>query len=81
MGVLAMRARTSEPGLWVDVVDLRRADQGVHEGGAIAAAVGAGEEPGLSSEGHPAQRSAALLVRQMRPSSRNGAKRCHLVSM
>ena len=39
-----------EPGLGVDVVELRGADQRVHHRRPLAAAIGAGEEPGLASE-------------------------------
>jgi hypothetical protein len=39
-----------EPGLGVDIVELGGDDQGVYEGGSVAAAVRAGEEPGLSAE-------------------------------
>lgn len=34
-----------QPCLGIDVVQLRGDDQGIHEGGAVAAALGAGEEP------------------------------------
>ena len=34
-----------EPCLWVDIVHLRRDDQAVHGGGAVASSIGAGEEP------------------------------------
>ena len=34
-----------KPGLGVDVIELRGADQGVHNSGPRAASIGAGEEP------------------------------------
>ena len=45
-----------EPGLGVDVVELRGADESVHHRRPLAAAIGAGEEPGLASERDAAQR-------------------------
>ncbi len=36
-----------EPGLGIDVVHLRRVDQGVHEGDSVTDAVGTGEQPSL----------------------------------
>ena len=39
-----------EPGLRVDVVELGGADQRVHHRCSLAAAIGAGEQPGLASE-------------------------------
>jgi hypothetical protein len=52
------------PRLRIDLVEARRPDQRVHHGGALAAAVGAGEQPGLAAERDAASaRSAALLVR------------------
>lgn len=53
-----------EPGLRVDVVQLCGADQGIHEGGALPAALGPREEPGLPSEGHAAERSFGGIVGQ-----------------
>ena len=45
-GCSAMRARTSaSQALGVDVVELGRADQGVHHSRPLAAAIGAREEP------------------------------------
>ena len=71
-----------EPGLRVDVVHLRRDDQAVHGGGALAAAIGAGEQPRLPSKGNTAQaRSAALFDRQTRPSSRKRVKAGQRLSM
>ena len=53
-----------EPGLRIDVVELGGDDQRVHEGGALGAAVGAGEQPRLSAESKAAQRPFGGIVRQ-----------------
>jgi hypothetical protein len=64
-----------QPGLRIDVVHLGADDQAVHHRGALSAPVGFGEQPGLTAKGYAAQpRSAALFVRQTRPSTRNRAK-------
>ena len=64
-----------EPSLWIDAVELSSLDQREHRSGALAAAVGASEQPGLAADCDPAQRPlSALLVRQMRPSSRKRVK-------
>ena len=34
-----------QPGLGIDVVELSGDDEAVHEGGTVAAAIGAGEQP------------------------------------
>src|SRR5258706_166414 len=44
-----------EPGLRVDVVHLGRDDEGVHGGGALTAAIGAGEHPRLPAESDAAK--------------------------
>ena len=46
-----------EPGLGVDVVELRGADERVHRRRPLAAAIGAREEPGLASERDAAKRA------------------------
>ena len=43
-----------EPRLRVDVVELGRGDQGLHRGGALATAIGAGEQPRPAPEGNSA---------------------------
>jgi hypothetical protein len=53
-----------EPSLRVDVVELRGGDQAVDKGGPFAAAVGAGEEPRLPTEGDAAQRALGGVVRE-----------------
>jgi hypothetical protein len=40
-----------EPSLRIEVVEFRRADQGVHRRGALATAIGADEQPSLAPEG------------------------------
>ncbi len=39
-----------EPGLWVDVVELRGLDQCVDDGGALATAIRAAEQPRLATQ-------------------------------
>lgn len=51
-----------EPGLGIDIVHLGSDDQAVHGGGTLAAAVGAGEEPGFAAERDAAQRSLGGIV-------------------
>jgi hypothetical protein len=41
-----------QPSLWIHVVHLCRDDEAVHGGGPLSAAIGTGEEPRLSAEGH-----------------------------
>src|SRR5437763_8149157 len=53
-----------EPGLWVDAVELSGLDQGEHRSGALAAAVGASEQPGLAADCDPAQRPLSGIVGQ-----------------
>lgn len=57
-----------QPGLWVDVVELSRADQRVEGGCALTTAVGAAEEPCLSPEGDAAQCALRGIVRRTDPS-------------
>ena len=69
-----------EPGLRIDVVHLAGFDQGIDGGGTMATSVRTGEGPIPSSDRHTPRnaRSAALFVRQTRPSSRkrvNAAQR------
>lgn len=71
-----------EPGLRVDVVEFSGADEAVDDGGPLGAAVRSGEEPGFAAEASPLRlRSAALFVRQIRPSPRKRAKPSHRRSM
>ena len=53
-----------EPGLRVDVVELGGADERVHHSRPLAAAIGAGEEPGSSPETQGPQRALGGVVRQ-----------------
>ena len=64
--------RVGEPCTGIDVVEPCGDDQAVDGSSAFAAAVRAGEQPRVASDRDTAQRgSAALLVRQIPPSSRN----------
>lgn len=63
------RQDVGQPGLRVDVVELGGGDQASDDGGALAAAVRTGQQPCLAAEAIPrSARSAALLVKQIRPS-------------
>ena len=53
-----------EPSLRIDVVETSGLNQCVHEGGAIATSVGAGEQPRLTTEGNSAQGSLGGIVRE-----------------
>ena len=65
------RSTSAEPGARVDVVQLGADYERIHGRGAVAAAIGAGEQPRLSSEGDTTQRAfGGIVVRQMRPSPR-----------
>ena len=58
----AKRNAIGEPGLRIDVVELRGADERVHDSGPHAPAVGAGEEPRFASETDAAQRPLGGVV-------------------
>ena len=51
----------------IDPVQLGGADQGIHEGRALPAALGTGEEPGFSAKGDTAQRSFRRVVGEANP--------------
>jgi len=53
-----------EPSLWIDIVELGGGDQGVHRRSPLAAAIGAGEEPVLATDGNAAQRPLGGVVGQ-----------------
>ena len=55
--------RICQPGLRIDVVELCRHDQRRHDNGPVGATFGAGEDPGLASEGKTAQRPFCRVVR------------------
>src|SRR6516165_4308114 len=64
-----------EPGLGIDLIELGRVDQHQHDRGALAATIGAGEQPRLASEGNSAQlENLGLPSTPLYPSSglRNG---------
>ena len=48
--IIAAGEDVGEPGLRIDAVELGRLDERQHEVGALAAAIGTGEQPGLLSE-------------------------------
>jgi transposase len=75
VGWSSKRARTvGEPGARVYVVELRGLDQGVDGGSALAASIGAGEGSVLAANRDATHGApAALLERQMRPSSQESA--------
>ena len=56
-----------EPGLRIDVVHLGGDDQAVHQGGALAAAIGTREEPRFSAKSDTAQRPFGGIVGQADP--------------
>ena len=53
-----------EPGLGVEVVELRGVDEGVHHRRPVAAVIGAGEQLGFTSECNTAKRTLARVVCQ-----------------
>src|SRR3546814_3752621 len=53
-----------EPRLRINVVQARGLDQRVEDGGALTAAIGSAEQPGLATERHAAQRPFSRVVRQ-----------------
>jgi hypothetical protein len=53
--MVAMRRSTSRPSQRIDAVAFRHGSQGAHRGGALAPAIGAGEQPFAVPEGDAAQ--------------------------
>ena len=53
-----------EPGLGIDIVELGGLDQCQDECGALAAAIGAGEQPGLAAKRNPAQLALGRIIAQ-----------------
>ena len=53
-----------EPGLGIDPIHFGRDDETVHRRGAMAAAIGPTEQPGLSTQGHAPQASFGGVVRE-----------------
>ena len=51
-----------QPGLGIDVVELGGDDEAVHEGGTVAATIGAGEQPGFPAKGDATQGSFGGIV-------------------
>jgi hypothetical protein len=56
-----------EPGLRIDAVESGGADQAVHDGGMLAAAIGSGEQPGLAAKSDAAQRPFCGIVGEADP--------------
>src|SRR4051812_7308128 len=56
-----------QPSLGIDVVKLCGDDETVQDGGTLAAAIGAGEQPGLAAQGQAAQGPFGGVVRQADP--------------
>lgn len=56
-----------DPGLRIDVIHFGTEDQAVHDGGALAAAVGAGEEPRFAAESDAAQGPFGVSLRRGPP--------------
>ena len=54
----------SQPSLRINIVELGGHDQREHDGRPIGAAVGAGEQPRLSTQGQAAQSAFRRVVRQ-----------------
>ena len=63
------REDIGQPGLRIDVVETGGLDQRVKHGGALSAAIGAAEQPGLAPEGHAAQRPFGRVVREADPAA------------
>jgi hypothetical protein len=53
-----------EPSLGIDIVEFGGVDQREHDRGALAAAIGAGEQPGLAAQRNPAQLALGRVVTQ-----------------
>ncbi|MDA9391608.1 hypothetical protein WN73_13375 [Bradyrhizobium sp. CCBAU 45394] len=71
-----------EPGFRVDVVEACGGDEGEHDGGAVGAALGAGEGPVAPSQCDAPQRSFGRVVAEADPpSSRKRAKSSQRLSM
>ncbi len=71
-----------EPGFRVDVVEACRGDEGEHDGGAVGAALGPAKVQLRRPRRMPRNAlSAALLLRQILPSSRKRAKSAQRLSM
>ena len=56
-----------EPGLRIDIVELRGLDQGVDDRTALPAAVGAAEQPRLAAERDAAERALGGIVGEADP--------------
>ena len=54
--------RVRQPSLWIDPVQLSRLYQAKNAGGAMAALIGAGEQPVLAADGDAAQRALGRVL-------------------
>ena len=73
-----------KPGLWIDVVEASRRNQGQHDGGPVGAPIGSGEAPIFSAASHAAQGSFRRVIRHADPavvgvSGKVGPARQHIV--
>src|SRR5260221_310848 len=66
--IVDAREHVGKPRLRIDIVEARGLDQRVHHGGALAAAIGAGEQPRLAAERDTAQCTLGGIVGQTNPS-------------
>ena len=57
----------AQPGFGIDLVELGGFDEAVDRGGAVAALVGAGEQPVLAADGDAAQRAFGGVVVDLEP--------------
>ena len=51
-----------KPGLWIDVVEFCRSDEGVYRGSALTASVGAGEQPCAAPKSNATQSALGGVV-------------------
>src|SRR5271165_5908449 len=72
--IVAPAEHVGEPSFRFDVIQLGGLGRGEHRSGALAPAVGAGQQPGALRRWQRNARSAALLVWQIWPSSRTRVK-------
>jgi hypothetical protein len=57
----------AQPGFGIDLVELGGLDEAVDGGGAVAALIGAGEQPVLAADGDAAQRALGGVVVDLEP--------------
>ena len=59
--------RIGKPGLWIDIIKLTGHDQRCHDRSTVGTAVGAGEQPGFTTQRKTAQCAFSGIVRQTDP--------------